>query len=129
MFSCVRRPLGAVFSYTYLSLPVLLCQLHQLRVLGYDVAVAAAAMGQQAVGAVLDTVFQIPEIAAAFAAQRIQRAVAEQAVEVLRMVRLMAGKKLARPVLGKGVGALLRLLAVNIVHFTPPLSQGRPRPR
>mgnify|MGYP004533111461 CR=1 FL=1 len=122
----MKKPrFGAVFS----SLSILFRQLHQLRVLGYDVAVAAAAMGQQTTGAVLDAVFQIPEIAAAFAAQRIQRAVAEQAVEVLRMVRLMAGKKLARPVLGEGVGALLRLLAVNIVHFTPPLSQRRPRPR
>ena len=126
----MKKPrFGAVFSYTYLSLPVLLRQLHQLRVLGYDVAVAAAAMGQQATGAVLDAVFQIPEIAAAFAAQRIQRAVAEQAVEVLRMVRLMAGEELARPVLGEGVSALLRLFAVNVVHFTPPLLQRRPRPR
>ena len=77
-------------------------------------------MGQQAVGAVLDAVFQVPEVAAALAAQGIQRAVAEQAVEVLRVAGLVAGEELAGPVLGEGVGALLGLFGVDIVHVSPP---------
>ena len=110
-------------------LSVFLGQLHQLRELGQDIAVAAAPVGQQAVGAVLHAVFQVLEIAAAPAAQGIERAVAEQAVEVLRVGGLVAGEELAGGVLGEGIGALLRLLAVNVIRFTPPLSPGRPRLR
>ena len=57
-------------------------------------------MGDQTATAVLDTVLQIDEIAAAAAAQRIERAVTKQAVEVLRMSRRVAGEKLAGGMLG-----------------------------
>ena len=66
-------------------------------------------MGPQTAAAVLDAVIQILEIAAAAAAQRIERTVAEQAVEILRMVRRVAGEKFALNVLGEGIAALLRL--------------------
>ena len=52
--------------------------------------------------------------------QTVHGTVAEQAVEVLRVAGLVAGEELAGPVLGEGVGALLGLFGVDIVHVSPP---------
>ena len=97
---------------------IFLGQLHQLRIFLQNVAVAAPSVGYQTVGAILYAAVQIDEVSAAVAAQRIQRAVAEQAVEILRMLRLVAGEELAGLVLGEGLLALLWLFAVNVSHFT-----------
>ena len=50
-------------------------------------------MGRQTGAAVLGAVGQPAEVSSAAAAQRIQRTVTEQAVEVLRPFRLGAGEK------------------------------------
>ena len=60
-------------------------------------------MGDHAIAAVLDAVFRIGEIPAALVAKRIKRAIAEQAIEILRIVRLMAGKIFAFRVAKKGI--------------------------
>lgn len=67
-------------------------------------------MRPQTSAAILDTVFEVLEVTAALAAQRIEWAVAEQAVEILGVVGLVAGEKLACFMLSKGVAALLRFL-------------------
>ena len=51
-------------------------------------------MRKCAVCAVLEALFVISEIASAFISQRIQRAIAEKAIEILRILHLMAGKEL-----------------------------------
>ena len=55
-------------------------------------------------------------------AERIERTVAEQAVEVLRMRRLVAGEELTRRVLHEGVVALLGLGGERLafIHAAPP---------
>ena len=60
-------------------------------------------MGFYAAGAVLDSIFRIGKTSAAAVAQRIQRAIAEQAVEVFFLYTLMAGKIFTVPVLEKFV--------------------------
>ena len=51
-----------------------------------------------AAAAILHTVFQHYKVSAAFRSQRIQRTVAEQAVERIRINALVAGKVFTRPV-------------------------------
>ena len=63
-----------------------------LSVFSGDISVIFPSVGNQAARAVLDPVFCITEIPAAFLSQRVQRTVAEQAVEVLRIRALMTGK-------------------------------------
>ena len=62
---------------------------------GGNVFVAVLAVGLGAGGAVLDALIRIGEITAAFCAKRIQRAIAEQAIEMLRICAFVAGKILA----------------------------------
>ena len=81
----------------------------------HDLAVIFPAVGAQAVGAILDAVGQILEAAAAFVAQGVEGAVAENAGEGFRVGARMAGEILAFPVLEK----------VVMAHVTPP-SRGRP---
>lgn len=73
----------------------LLYQLLDLVVLARDIAIALPAMGNQAAAAVLEPAGGIAEIPSAFISQRIQRAVAKQAVEVLRIIGGVAGKVFA----------------------------------
>ena len=87
-----------------------LCQLHELRVAGDDVAVALAAVGHHAARAILHAVLRVAEVPLALLPQGVKGAIAEQAVEVLGMLRLMAGKEFAFLVLEEGVVALLGLL-------------------
>ena len=49
-------------------------------------------MGKLAVGAVLDAVFRVLKITVAVFAQRVQRAIAEQAVEILGIGIFVAGE-------------------------------------
>ena len=75
-------------------------------------------MRHQTAGAILDPVFRPLEVTAALAAERIQRTVAKQAVEILRVRRFMAGKKFARRMLHKGIAAFAWLFVKNtITHF------------
>ena len=66
-----------------------------------NVIQAVSAMGNQTITAILDiprTVYTVPP---ALFAQSVKRAVTEQAVEILRVLRFMAGKILTFPVLKK----------------------------
>ena len=60
--------------------------------LGEHVLVTALAVGNGTFRAVLDPLVGIAEAAAAVPPQRIERAVAEQTVKVVRVRRLVAGK-------------------------------------
>ena len=63
-----------------------------------------------------------PRIAAAAAAQRIQRAIAEQAVKIFGMRRFMAREKFAVFILHKGISALFRFFTpqILILRHTQP---------
>lgn len=75
-----------------MSFPLFFHHLRKLSVFSGDISVIFPSVGNQAARAVLDSVFCITEIPAAFLSQRVQRTVAEQAVEVLRIRALMTGK-------------------------------------
>ena len=60
--------------------------------------------------AVLHALFRVAAVAAAVSAQRVERTVAEQAVEVVWVARLVAGEELTLPVLKKRV-----MLALPVV--------------
>ena len=75
-----------------MSFPLFFHHLRKLSVFSGDISVIFPSVGNQAARAVLDPVFCITEIPAAFLSQRVQRTVAEQAVEVLRIRALMTGK-------------------------------------
>ena len=60
-------------------------------------------MGEQAIAAVFDPLRGVTEIAAALVTQHIERAIAEQAVELLRRIGFVTWKVLAVFVLKKGV--------------------------
>ena len=68
-----------------------------------DGSVIFPAVGPEAAGAVLDAVFRVAEIAAAGFTQAVQRAVAEQAAEMLRVRPLVAGEIFTCRVLEKVV--------------------------
>ena len=60
-------------------------------------------MGKHAFTTILETAFQVPKVAAAVWPQSIKRAVAKQAVEIIRVIGLVAREKLAFPMAVKGV--------------------------
>ena len=66
-------------------------------------------MGNQAVGAILDAVLGIGKIAAAFVAQGVQGAVAEQAAEGIFVLYLVAGEIFAFFVLKKRMKKMDRI--------------------
>ena len=78
-------------------------KLHDHGKLAEDPAEILSLMGDQTVGAVLDPLGGILEVAAAFISQRVQRAVAEQSAEGLGIGAFVAGEIFAFPVLGKVV--------------------------
>ena len=82
-------------------------QFHYLRHLLHHSIVVFPFVGPQAAGAVLDAGFGVGKLAAAPIPKGIQRAVAEQAAEAIRIRALMAGKVLA----------LLMLKKIVICHF------------
>ena len=63
---------------------VLLRQFRNLREFGKNIGIPTGAVGNQTVGAVLDSLICITEITAAPVSQSVQRAVAEQAVKIFR---------------------------------------------
>jgi hypothetical protein len=65
-------------------------------------------VGKDAARAILVALFRIPEIAAAALAQRVQGAVAKEAVEAVRVIDPVTGEIFTFPVLEKGI--VLRLL-------------------
>ncbi len=62
-------------------------------------------------GAVLDAARQVGIVPAAESAQRVQRAIAEQAVKILRPVRFVAGEKFTFLVLKKAAVRLIHALS------------------
>ena len=70
-----------------------------------------------AAGAVLDAAFGVAEIAAAVLSERVERTVAEQAVEPFGKFRLMAGEILTGCILEKRI-----VLVVPVVHAYPSRS-------
>ena len=67
-------------------------QLHDIADLGHDLIIVLPLVGDQAVGAILDAVLGIGEIAAAFVTQSIQGAIAEQATKAGFVGYLMTGE-------------------------------------
>ena len=78
-------------------------KLHHIADLGHNFIIVLPSVGDQTVGAVLDAILRIGKIAAAFVAQGIQRAVAEQAAEGIFIFYLVARKIFAFFVLKKVV--------------------------
>ena len=75
-------------------------------------------MGERAVGADLVPLAVVGERAAALVAQRIQRTVAEQTVEILRVIGRMTGEKFTVTVAEKGI--MLSNPTRSIRHRVPP---------
>lgn len=87
-------------------------------------------MGQSTVGAVFDSLVRICAVAAALITQCIQRAVAEQAIELTFVFYLVAGKILAITILKKAVGIFhmdyLRFAVFfSLGSFSPAASSAR----
>ena len=82
------------------------CEFGDVLELAYDVGIALPVVRQKACAAVLDAAFRIAEIPAAFVLERIERAIAEQAVEVLGRIRFVAREVFAFCVAEKGILAL-----------------------
>jgi hypothetical protein len=81
-------------------------------------------MGNKALAAILDPCLGVGIITLAALAQGIQRAVTEEAVEILRMVSLVTGEELALLVLKERILTFLWLFLKQIlrVHrFEPPI--------
>lgn len=68
---------------------------HGAEMLYYIIVAHAPLVRNHAVAAILNAILRIGEIAAAIFAQRIERAVAKQAVEVFQIVRFVARKEFA----------------------------------
>ena len=79
-----------------------LSDLQNVAVLAHDVGIVVSLVRNHAVAAVLDPVFGILEVTAALVLQCIQRAVAEQTVEVVRILGLVTGEKFAVFVIDEG---------------------------
>ena len=77
------------------------CHLYYIHEFVHDILVILFLVRHEAVRAVLDAVLGIFEIAAAVFAQSVERAVAEQAVEVFLVLGLVTREKFALPVLEK----------------------------
>ena len=77
------------------------CQFQDFLHLIADGAIILPPVGTQAPGAVLDAIADITEAAPAPVAQSVQRAVAEQAAEALRVSPLVTGEVLAFLILKK----------------------------
>ena len=71
--------------------------------LANDIRIAFAVVGQHAGAAILDAAFRVAEVAATAVLERIERAITEQAVEILWRIGLMAGEIFAFGVLEKGI--------------------------
>ena len=84
-------------------LSVLHGQFHDLIIFCHDIIIILRYMRQFAIAAILTDICNIFEISAALIAQCIQWAIAEQAIETVRIVRGMTGKILAVFVIEKAI--------------------------
>ena len=78
------------------------CDFQDFAVLAHDVGVVVFLVGNHAVAAILDSIFGVFKITAAFVFQCVQRTVAEQTVEVVRILRFVTGEKFAVFVIDEG---------------------------
>ena len=78
------------------------CDFQDFAILAHDVGVVFSLVRNLTVAAVLDTLFGVLEITAAFVLQCVQRTVAEQTVEVVRILRFVTGEKFAVFVIDEG---------------------------
>ena len=92
---------------------LLFCHFQNRCHLLHDLIVIPTAMGSQTAGAVFDAILKIYEAPPAFVPQRIQRTIAEQTAECLRVRTLMTGKILAFPVLEE--------IIMTHLQFTPSI--------
>ena len=76
-----------------------LCQLHDLGHFFHNLVIVLRTVWHKTRRAVLDAALRVSIAAAAISTQSIQRAIAEQAAELLRVCALVAGKILALPIL------------------------------
>ena len=83
----------------------------------HHVGVACWAVRERALGTAFDPVWQILIITSALPAQQIKRAIAEQAIKVIRVDPLVTGEVLTGPVLKK--------LRCVLLHGEPPVSGSR----
>ena len=97
-----------VFSYADLFSVEFLNALHDILKFGVYIIIITSLVWKQALGAILYAVLGIFAVAAALFAQRKQRAIAEQAVKILRMFGGMAGKIFTFGILKKSVIAVFR---------------------
>lgn len=95
-------------------------QLHHLLQIPADTGIVFPAVGPQAGGAVLDSLFCIPEIPPASIPQSVQGAVAEHTAEGFRVCPLVAREIFALPVLIKIVMAHSFLLFIPPSRDIPP---------
>ena len=103
----MKKGLEALFFFLFFTL---LRELRYLREVLYNVIIPAAAVGFKAVGAILYAALDVAEIPAAFVAERVKRAVTEQAVEKVRIGPLVAGEVLAIGILIIAAGILFLLV-------------------
>ena len=87
-------------------------QFHHIAHLLHNAVEGISAVRTQATGTVLNALLRVCKIAAAVLSQRIQRAVAEQAVKVLRVTALVAREILT-------LGILKEFIIFHIVPFLP----------
>ena len=97
--------------------------LHNLAVPGNNPTIIVPVMRKSAVRTVFIALFIIPVVPAAFLSQRVQRAIAEQAVELRLVNTLVAGKVFAFFVLEK---LMMKFL---LCHSLSHLPQGTSSPR
>ena len=125
-FLCRTRVLYQLFwkkSSCFSVTAVLFRKLQNFVHLSGDLLVIFPLVGAQAKGAVLDALFRITEISAAAIPQGVQRTVAEQAAEPLRVRVGMAGKKLTFPILEK---IIMAHWIISFPLFYRKRSQGNP---
>ena len=94
-------------------------QLHDLLKPSCDLVIILPFVRELAVRAVLDALFRVAKIPAALPPEGVERTVAEQAVEILRICAFMTGKKFA--VLMTEVGIFLAF-PIILFHFPAPFS-------
>ena len=85
-----------------LRFPMFGCDPDDLIIFVQDLRIVFMDVGEHASAAVLEPVFCVLEISSAFRAQGVKRAVAEEAVELLRFAGIVAGEKFTFFVLEKG---------------------------
>lgn len=80
---------------------LLLCDFGNFTKAGFYIFCALAAVGNNAVFAVFNSLFGIIKVSAAFVAQSIKRAITKKAVKILRLFGFVAGKIFTFPMLKK----------------------------